>query len=261
MKKSNLILIVLAMVLGMSSTPCNAQAVGLKEVVHATNQICPISMGVIGDIAEVDYVKGNVVFTCEVDEQYVNVKALKKDPSTMHETLLAGVANPSSEMRFLIETLVEEKAGMSYILVGTTSGVSATITLTAEEIRKAWGNAGSYDPVAAIKTMIQGTQPQLPMEQDEGIVWDAMFLNDNMVTYRYEVDESLYSITDFENSRAKIAQLLRSNLQEQKDDPMMSKLIKTCVEANVGLRYLFVGAASGYDVFFDIPASELKRYR
>lgn len=259
MKKITLILIALVMMALALETPCNAQASDVREFLREMNNMCPISMGIVGSINSVEYRNGNVYFTCSVDETYINIPSIKKNPTQMHDNLLTQVKNHSESMETLIEFLAENNIGMSYVYVGRTSGQKVTISLSAAEIREARKNAnGQRDPLVDIDAILSTTLTQLPMEVEKGITLVNMYRTEDFLVYVYDVNELVISINDMENNRVALKTMLKSNLQQMKFDPAVSLLISLCLEANIGIRYLYVGKNSGNRIYFDLTTDDLE---
>ena len=82
MKKKLFVVFVGLVLVSMGLTPYNAQG-QVKTLVKEIRQLLPISLGTMGDMTEVNQVDGNIEFTIQCNEEFVDIKTLQQQPDQL----------------------------------------------------------------------------------------------------------------------------------------------------------------------------------
>ena len=253
MKKNLLLVTLVAFIASLVS--CGESKI--EKMVDSLNNECPISMGVIGEITDVEYENGNVVFNCSVNETLVNIDALNENPDLMKRNIKTVFNNPNGETKELIDMLIEENSGIVYRYTGKESGKVTSITLSSADITDINNNSTEeYNPETALEDQVETANAQCPIIIADGMTTTHIAIEGDYVVYNVDVDESMYSIKTLDSNKA---QVKKNMIQEfnGNSDPTIKLFINFCKEANKGVAYKYIGNSSGKICMIKISYSEL----
>lgn len=217
----------------------------LEKIVKAMNEECPLSMGSIGEITSVEIVDGNALCNLMIDEQYMNIQALKDNVEVLRQNILTSFMNPSKEMADLITELKRSDAGLIYKYTGKQTGNSFQVVLSAEDIRNASkADPDNSDPMERMQAEINSSNLQCPMSMDIGITITSLELEEEYVVYNITVDEDLVNMLELKANSSQMEQVFRTNLLSQQD-AVSTNFVKLCREVKRNMLYRFKGSASG----------------
>lgn len=110
--------------------------------------------------------------------------------------------------------------------------------------------------IEELKNEIAGANAICPSKIEEGMIWDKVYDNGSYVIYSYKLDEDLYTISTFTQSKEEIKQ----NIIAMSDDPAFNQFLKLIIKNNRGLIYRYYGDTSNERVDIKFSVSELKRH-
>lgn len=235
------------------------QEVKLKAAIEIANKQCPVDMGEVGKITSIVYDGNNVIYTFNVNEENVNIKALRDNPESMKESIMVMSQHPTQEVKTMLELVVKCNAGLQMIFVGNDSGNKATCELTTDEIKKALNaEVGTTEnSLARLEAQVKMANLQFPMQAGEEILIEKLELDDKSITYICRVDEDLCDIEQLESSYDAVKEGIVEELTSQTDAPTQL-FIKTCVDCNKSIVYRYIGDESEAQFDVEITVDELK---
>ena len=230
----------------------------LNKLVKAINDECPISAGEFGEITSAEIQDGNAVITNTINEEFCNIDGLNANPEIMHQSLLESFLHPTDDMKELVDELKRCDAGLTYVYVGKTSGKTASVTLTNEEIKELARKGNSdLDADELLDAKIKITNVHMPITIDEATVMTQLVREDDCVVYLYDVDETQISIADLTAERETVEMLLTESLQQQKENIANKDFIRACKMADVDIAFRYHGTTTGKEATFVVPIDNI----
>lgn len=221
----------------------------------AANSKCPTSLGAIGEMTSVEYKDGNIVYTCTVDETYVDIDVLNENPDMMNRNIKLMFTNPSGDVKDLFEALIEAKAGVELIYIGKKSGKEASVTISSKDLEEISNPEQQKKPEAALEGQIEITNMQCPMQIATGMTMTHVSIESGYVVYNITCDETLYSISELSKNKTQLKESIIEGLNS--GDPSTDMLIKLCREVKKGIAYKYIGDTSENECMIKILTSEL----
>ena len=256
MKKLISIRITVLTVLLVSLLGCNSSKSQIYTMVDELNKDLPMSLGVIGDFTSVSISNGYLNMVMSVNEDVVNIDALKKSPELLHENLVQIYTNSTdSSINAVIKELKNSKLGFRLTYIGKTSGKSVSATLTNEEIRQISSTPASQkNPIELLNSQINTTNAQLPMDLGNGMIMYKMGLEGGYVVWYYRWDDD--NVDLLQESVNEIKQEMLKEIKNS-NDPSLIMMKNMCKEAGYGMAYCYVAKNSGKKVWVKVGANEL----
>ena len=270
MKKTLFILFAVA-ALFLLAAPLQAQSFGktnkvsstsifsdLKTVVAFVDQMCPISAGSAGNMTALKLTETALVIEVEVNEEYIDLDALRSNPSVMRNNFEAMVQNASGYMDTLYTLLAASDKGFVLKYTGASTGKKYSCSLTNKELKSlVEGRGAKRDPMELLNGQIAVTNLQMPMKVGEGLTIDKVYVDGNYVVYNCITDESLYPIDALNDAKAEMKKAIAQDVFNL-SDPTMVNFMKICVEAGKGIAYQYVGNTTGKKCFIGYSVFELR---
>lgn len=228
----------------------------LEKLVEELDKECPIQVGDIGEVTSFILEDGNLVVDYEIDESFVNLEVLDKNPELLKNNAVLMCNNATRELQTVLSLLVEEDAGWVLKYKGKTTGKELSIFLDAEEIKEAMEvTEEDKNPMDFLKKQVEITNVQCPMRIDQGMTITKLTIEGWYVVYNVEIDENLYSVEAIESSLTEVKENIAAGLD--KNDPAIQLFLEACKQANKGIAYKYIGKISGKSCMVKIPISEL----
>ena len=114
-----------ACVLMLSS--CGNAMDGVKQVADMTNSLCPMDQGNGVVINKVELSGSDLVYTCEVDEEVVD---LDNELEARRQAAIASLKADAD----VVNLFKSAKVNIVYVLVGSESGETVKFTITPDEL-------------------------------------------------------------------------------------------------------------------------------
>ena len=175
----------------------------------------------------------------------------------MKRNALIMCQNSTGAIKKLLDMLSKENAGFKIVYRGKASGTELSVVITSEEIKEGSNtDNSSRDPVLLLRSQIETSNVQMPMQIDEGMKITKVYLDGDYVVYNVEIDESMYSVGNINASKSEV----KSNIKEALsggDDPAMKVFVQFCKNAGKGIAYRYVGDQSGESATVYVGVDEL----
>ena len=254
MKKLHTLKTTLCMVLFVTVLGCNNASAQITEIIKEFNKQMPMSLGIMGEMTKVS-VNGNYFeMTCSVNEDVVNLPALKNNPDLMHDNLVQMVTNSNIDgMDFIIGELVKSKLGMKMTYIGKTSRAQVTATLNANEIKQRSNQSSSKNPIELLDSQIRLTNIQLPMDLGNNMTLDRMVREKNYLVYYYSWTDDMVDLLNLSKDEMKTE--IKKSLKS--DDPSFVMMKNMCKDAGIGMAFCYVGRETGKKCTIRVSYKEL----
>lgn len=251
--RTSVCLFLVVMLLSACATPEKR----LNEAVKQVNSECPIGYGMAGELSKVAVEDTSVVLSLKMNESFVNLDALKANPSMLKTTLKTLFIDPPYAVRELLELMIVCKKSLRCVYEGASSDKSASATLTVDDIQNLLDakvdEAEKND--ARLEESIKISNLSCPVDLGNGLVMEGMQVEGDNVVYVYSLDETQADIEQMKTKTAQIRQGIRQSLSS--NDPSLRQFVQMCVDCNKGIVYRYVGSTSGDILEISFLVSEL----
>ncbi len=235
---------------------CNGNKAKIMEMVNAINDMCPIDMGMMGEMTSVEYDEeaNEVQSTITMDEDFMSVEALAGNKRMATNQLKLYFLK--EETKESLKELISAGVGYAYIYKGAESGKTCKISLTNEEINDLWNNPIPQDELneMMLENQIAMESAQYPSLADVGLTIMSMRDDGEYVIYECEVDENLYDISAFRAAKNEMKEAMRETF----DDVTAKQQLSVFAAADRGLIYRYYGETSGDAVDIVFTSRELR---
>lgn len=254
MKTLNTLKTALCMILFVTFLGCNNNSSQINEIVKELNNQTPLSMGMMGEITQFSISGNYMEMICSVDDNILNLEALKNTPELMHENLVQLITNGNVQgMDYILNELKDANLGWKVTYIGKTSQTKVSTSLSSSEIKQLMAQPHqTKNPKEVLDAQINTTNSQLPMDIGNGMTMDRLVLEENYVVYYYTWDDDMVDL--LKGSEKEMKEELVKMLKT--DDPTIVFFNKICKDAGVGMAYRYVGKEKGKKVTIYINNDE-----
>lgn len=254
--KKLLTVILLSVLTFGTGTYCYGQSESITEIIEGLQSNLPISLGSMGEITDVSVSGGMLLLTCSVNEDFVDVPALQKDPSLINANVKQWLAGSSSETEMIFNELGAAGLGLKVQYIGKTSGERVSYELSNSEIKDRKALVADYNPKKTLDLQIEIAKGELTSTEEDGLACTDIARKGKYVIYYFLCDESAYDM----KLMKKIQPMLKSIAIKEvnSNDIAISQFRRSCKDAGVGIAYYYTGKTSGKTVKVLIPLKELK---
>lgn len=246
----------LAIVLFVCMALVSCKKSAIEQAVEALNKECPMDMGVM-TMEKAEFQDGNVYFHYIADETLMNVSAMTKQPEVLKASILTIYSNPNEDLRNFLQMMIEEKSDLHTIFKAKSSEDKVEIVFSDDELKTCLEDE-TTTPEDKLKSLLQSTNLQFPMDLQNGMVITQCILEGNMVFYIFEIDEDVYDMKMLNKQLESGIGKQNIILTLKSSDDMTKKFVDAIVNANKGLGYRYVGTTSGKAVEVTLTNDELK---
>ena len=235
---------------------CHAQSENITEIIDGLQSNLPISLGSIGEITDIAISDGNLLLTCSVNEEFVDIPALQKDPSLINANMKQWMAGSSVETDYIFDELGSAGLGLKVLYIGKTSGERVSYELSNSEIKDRKALTADYNPKKTLDLQIAMAKAQLSSTEGEGIICTDIVRKGKYVIYYYLCDESTYDI----KLMKKILPTLKAMAinEVNSNDIAITQFRRSCRNAGVGIAYYYIGKKTGKTAKVQIPLKDLR---
>lgn len=257
MKKTLFILSLLMILTGLAAG-ANDDVVLLREEAAAAARQCPISLGMMGDITDINYVEKakEVQIFCTVNSALVSLDALRNNrQATINNVKLTMT---SEESKKLVRMMIKAGAALAFTYRSKADGQTLTVTLSVDDLKDI-----IYNPMSDEEKyrMVLGNQIAIENSRCPYSVAPGMEMvrvsdtGDNLV-YECRVDESVYNMSMLRNA----APQMKENMYSIFSDPTVKSQLVILSTLGKGMVYRYYGSSSGEtaEVVFT-PAEIIRR--
>lgn len=230
----------------------------LNTIVKIIDRQCPISLGSSGEIRSCKMTTSNLVMECVMDEEYIDLDALRKNPKLVHSNIESMVRNATGYTDSVYTLLAQFGKGVVLNYTGAQSGKKLSVSLKNGELKEIIKTrSDKRDPLELLQGIIEITNIQMPMTVDDGLVISDVAIDGAYVVYNCVTDEDLYSIDDLNDAVTEMKEAI-SEVFDLTDITIL-QLLRYCAEANKGIAYRYVGNQTGKTCFVPFSAREIRR--
>lgn len=230
----------------------------LKISIEIANKQCPIMVGTTGEISSITFDGTNVIYSMLMNEDYLDLDALEKNPDAMKLAVAAMFKNPKGDIKQMLEMVVDTKSGIKFIYKGKNSGKEVECLLGTEDLENILNQKVSdkESDQKKLEELVNVTNVSCPMKVDEATTLDKLTIEADNVVYNYTVDEKTVDIDALRSNEAQMKQSIKGSLNVS--EPALRMFLEACVKDNKGLSYRYVGDTSGNSTEFTLSVSEIK---
>lgn len=158
----------------------------LKAAIEEGNKMCPLSLGVAGEMTSITYEDDAVNFLFTMDEQFTNIDVISANPEAFKNSFITGMKNEKTQKLF--EIMIEANADLVVIMKGKTSGKEATVRLTSSELKE---ELEKPMPTAEdkLKASITEANRNMPLDTGSGIIMTELKDDGETVVYMAKVTD------------------------------------------------------------------------
>lgn len=224
-------------------------------VVEQINKSCPISLGVAGELTDVAFEDGNLVYNFTMNESLTDIEVLSSNPQLMKNSMSAMFRTPTKELKDMMDLMEQDKVGLTFNYVGRDSGKKASLTISYDDLKEALETESTPDEL--LKAQVDVTNATCPLEIGGGLVMTKLEIEGNYVVYYISVDDDLVSIRLLNQLKEESKNGIVAGLKQQINDPSFKAFIFACKNANKGIAYKYIGNTSKEECLILIELSEL----
>lgn len=230
----------------------------LKLAVEVAARQCPISMGSAGEISSITFDGTDVIYTALVNEAYLKLDALEKNPESMKSVISAMFSNPAKEVKQMLDLVINANSGIKFVYKGKTSGKEVECYLTTQDLKSianADSTVGESDQ-KKLEEQVNITNVSCPIQVDEVTRLDKLAIEGDQVVYHYTIDEKLVDMAVLRENAEAMKQNVRNSLNVS--EPALRIFLEICVKCDKKLCYRYVGNSSGESMEFSFDVSDIK---
>lgn len=238
-------------------TGCNQQS-KLKLGIEAANKQCPMKMGSVGEVSSITYDGTDVVYVLNMNEDYVDLESLGKNPDALKAAAAAMFRNPEKNIKDMLELVIETGSGIKFTYKGQTSGKEVSCYLGTEDLRNLINQdmSKAESDQKKLEELVNVTNVSCPMVVDEATTLDKLTIEPDRVVYHYTIDEKSVDMVEMKGNKEEIKENIKSSLDVS--EPALKMFLEACVKDNKGLGYLYTGDTSGENVEIIFSVAEIK---
>lgn len=232
----------------------------LKLGIEAANKNCPMKMGTAGEVSSITYDGTNVIYLLTMNEDYVDLEALGKNPDTVKSAAIAMFRNPEKNIKEMLKLVVEANSGIKFTYKGQTSGKEVSCYLGTEDLKNLMNLdiSKADSDLKKLEELVNVTNVSCPLAIDEVTTLNNLTIESDRVVYHYTVDEESMDIATMKDNEAEIKNNIISSLDVS--EPALKMFLETCVKNNKGLGYQYTSTPSGESLEIIFSVSEIKAF-
>ena len=239
-----------------------SQQYEFARMIERVNQDCPIpaAMG-RGAVTSVKLENGYVTFYISYEPEFFNILSGLKNEEKVKEGLimcfLCVNAQGNNNGDLIMDKLEFFNYGVKLIITESAKG-RFEYCATADEIKNLRKKYNLNPHEALYNLLLLGLEAEratLPMDLGDGIVLQDCRLEDENITLRIHIDESLYSIDELLSNKEQVKE---SILEEGLRDPSCKGLLDMCKVSHSGLKYIYEGNRSKKTAEILLSSRELR---
>lgn len=225
-------IITIALVIVMSSSCSNDSK--LSVMANIANTQCPIQAGTGMTVEKVDYndTENMVQYHIVISKEAADYNQLKQNADLAKQIIMSSVATSEDDaLNEMIAEIVNCEAGLSFIYYNFDKSDKFVCSINSKELIDIEKNGTNCDEI--LKSIVDSNNKDFPRQLDELTIIKSMKLEENCVSYNYEVTISDEMLSDFD------VNLLKQNISESLTAPELTILISNCIATNRSLVYLY----------------------
>lgn len=261
MKRLTFILVILSSL--FIFTRCvDANVTKLKSEVSKANSVCPVNLGMVGDMLSVKYQESEnrVIFYFSINEELAGGLFKEKNKEKIHSQMFMTLSNHNSKQ--MLKDIINAKASLMMIYKAPSSGSTIKFELSSKELKEIAENPMTESEIEkfTISNKVDIENSRCPYEMEYGINTTKVALVDNMIVYYCEVDEDQYDMREIRKQKSEIKEIIRGNIRNMHKDPSIQRELALLVKHNMGYQYRYYGKNSKEFINLILSPEELAQY-
>lgn len=235
-----------------------SQKTKLEVGIENANKQCPISLGEAGEVTSIRFDGTDVIYDISVDDAFLNLEALSKNPESMKAGIGAMLSNPKGDVKKTLELVIEAGSGIKYIYKGKTSGKEASCYLNTDELKAILDVNLSQTDIdrKQLEEIVNLTNVSLPITVDEATTLVKLSIEGEEVIYDYNIDEKAVKMSVLKENEEQLRLQIKSSWSM--DDASMKMFLEACSKCGKGIGYRYTGDTSGEVLYILFDKSEVK---
>lgn len=249
---------------------------GLKSVCEQADKDCPVLLDEdLGKITRVEMAEGTVEMTCllsdDGDYEVEDIREYAEDRDDFRKNFVEAFVN-CRQLTPLYEAMREQRAALK-VIVKDDESPKYNVYFAAEEVQDfrdskesidadeyedssdgTGGRADSASAVIQIRQEVEKTKSMLPMKIEDGLSVQNASFDGDYVNFLSKADEAMFEIGVM---RENLAQLKKAMLEYLKHDESSKEMLSLCVQAHVGIKYIYRGTTSGEECVVTLTPEDL----
>lgn len=225
-----------------------------RDWVKAFNELCPIDMGITGQITSVEYNERTqtATYNYKVNPDLFNIKLFNNNPTYKRkkEDIMA--------LSDLLESpqLADLGITLKYNYIASDGSDKCTAVITPAKMKELSRKTKSQDEIDQMMLEFWTEEESLMLPENPATQNATVKLNGNTLTYTYLMSEE-----DGTMSRLELFQTDKKNqLSNLFNDPSMMTRIPVYVRQGLTIKYVYKGNITGRTVDFTFTPDEISNY-
>lgn len=231
----------------------NTPTMKLKREIDKINELCPIDMGIVGELqsAQYDFLKDTVYFKYLINEPVRKFMINDRELSSRSVKLFLLQDEEKTALGFFTEA----KANLSVVFKFRESNDSIKFILTSQELKELYylNVSNSKMNKMLLDNEIDITNAQCPMFVQQGLTATKSYDSGSFLVYEFFVDNSIYDLSMMKMN----INTIKNNMLPSLKDPANQKIISILISLNRGWRYHYYDK-DGESVDVSFSNDELK---
>lgn len=222
--------------------------------VKAYNKLCPIDLGIGGQITSVEYNEATqtVVYNCSIKSLLFNFALVNSNPTykqKKEDVMALGFLSQNPEIANL-------GVNIRYNIKSSEDSECSTFTLSSDRMKRLLRKSQSQDEIDKMMLDFWCEEESLMFPENSMTPDATVNLNGNILTYTYPTSESDGSFSRIELFKSE----LRNQLASFFNDPSMRNRIPVYVRQNITLKFSYKGKETGKTLDIEFAPTELATY-
>ena len=257
MKKTLFILSLLVILTGFAAG-ANDDVALLRQETEAAARQCPINMGMMGEITDINYVEKakEVQIFCSVNSSLIDLNVLRENrQATINNVKLT---MSSDESKALVRMMIKAGAALAFTYRNNMDNQSLTVTLSVNDLKDIL-----YNPMTDEDKyrMILGNQiaietARCPYSVAPGMEMTRVVDEGDKLVYECSVDESIYNMSAI---RSAVPQM-KQNMYSIFSDPTVKAQLVMLSTLGMGMVYRYYGSSTGETTEVVFTPAEIIRH-
>ena len=229
----------------------------LRMAVATMNRKCPSSLNEVGTLDEVTLDGNIIIFKVTPSDAFLEgLDEMPELPKLLTKSFLLGLKDGNAE---IIKTISDAQVKVRTVIISPNSSKEYVGEFSSEEIAELMNDKGnSLD--AALQSLCETVNKLLPEEDiEDGITQTEVLLEDDYLVYKYAIDESKGSMSEWKEMKNEIKRDLIEIIRTDPTNLGGRSLLKLVIKTNRGLTFRYEGSTSKESVDVIITNTELKR--
>lgn len=229
----------------------------LRMAVATMNRKCPLSLNEAGTLDEVTLDDNIIILKVTPSDAILEgLDEMPELPKLLTKNFLLGLKEGNAE---IIKTMSDAQVKVRTVIISPNSSKEYVGEFSSEEIAELMNDKGnSLD--AALQSFCETVNKLLPEDIEDGITQTEVLLEDDYLVYKYAIDESKESMSEWKEMKNEIKRDLIEIIRTDPTNLGGRSFLELVIKTNRGLTFRYEGSTSKESVDVIITNTELKRF-